>query len=121
MSTFSSDRGQGDTRLTDQERQLVARLLSDPTLFPLEFRTWLKNYIESAGITVTASQIQGGGRITTGLPPGLIIACATIENQAAYVAGWLKTLAEDSRAVVIAAAQAQRAVDLILGRRSEAQ
>ena len=79
MSTFSSDRGQGDTRLTDQERQLVARLLSDPTLFPLEFRTWLKNYIESAGITVTASQIQGGGRITTGLPPGLIIACATIE------------------------------------------
>jgi antirestriction protein ArdC len=49
------------------------------------------------------------------------IACATIDNQAAYVAGWLKALAEDSRAVVIAAAQAQRAVDLILGRRPEAQ
>ena len=49
------------------------------------------------------------------------ISCATIENQAAYVAGWLKCLEEDSRAVVIAAAQAQRAADLILGRRPEAQ
>lgn len=43
------------------------------------------------------------------------IACATVENQAAYVAGWLKTLKEDARAVVIAAAQAQRAADHILG------
>jgi antirestriction protein ArdC len=49
------------------------------------------------------------------------ISCATIENQAAYVAGWLKCLEEDARAVVIAAAQAQRAADLILGRRPEAQ
>jgi antirestriction protein ArdC len=37
------------------------------------------------------------------------------------VAGWLKCLEEDARAVVIAAAQAQRAADLILGRRPEAQ
>jgi antirestriction protein ArdC len=44
------------------------------------------------------------------------ISCATLENQAAYVAGWLKVLEEDSRAVVFAAAQAQRAVDRILGR-----
>jgi antirestriction protein ArdC len=43
------------------------------------------------------------------------ISCVTIENQAAYVAGWLKTLQADARAVVIAAAQAQRAVDHILG------
>jgi antirestriction protein ArdC len=49
------------------------------------------------------------------------ISCATIDNQAAYVAGWLKCLEEDARAVVIAAAQAQRAADLILGRRPEAQ
>lgn len=40
---------------------------------------------------------------------------ARIENQAAYVAGWLKMLRGDSRAVVIAAAQAQRAADYILG------
>jgi antirestriction protein ArdC len=43
------------------------------------------------------------------------ISCATIENQAAYIAGWLKTLQADARAVVIAAAQARRAVDHILG------
>lgn len=49
------------------------------------------------------------------------ISCTTIENQAAYVAGWLKSLEDDARAVVIAAAQAQRAVDVILGRRPEAQ
>ena len=48
------------------------------------------------------------------------ISCATIENQAAYVAGWLKTLRADARAVIIAAAQAQRAVDHILGRTPEA-
>ena len=47
------------------------------------------------------------------------IACATLENQAAYVAGWLKVLEEDSRAVIFAAAQAQRAVDRILGREPE--
>jgi antirestriction protein ArdC len=47
------------------------------------------------------------------------ISCATLENQAAYVAGWLKVLEEDSRAVIIAAAQAQRAVDRILGRQPE--
>jgi antirestriction protein ArdC len=44
------------------------------------------------------------------------ISCATLENQAAYVAGWLKVLEQDSRAVIFAAAQAQRAVDRILGR-----
>jgi len=49
------------------------------------------------------------------------ISCVTVENQAAYVAGWLKCLEDDSRAVVIAAAQAQRATDLILGRQPEAQ
>jgi antirestriction protein ArdC len=43
------------------------------------------------------------------------ISCATIENQAAYVAGWVKALQGDARAVVIAAAQAQRAADHILG------
>jgi len=37
-----------------------------------------------------------------------------LENSAAYIAGWLKTLKEDHRLVVQAAAQAQRAADLIL-------
>jgi antirestriction protein ArdC len=47
------------------------------------------------------------------------IACATLENQAAYIAGWLKELKGDARAVVVAAAQAQRAADHILGRSGE--
>jgi antirestriction protein ArdC len=37
-----------------------------------------------------------------------------IQEQAAYVAGWLARLREDSRAVITAAAQAQKASDLIL-------
>lgn len=41
---------------------------------------------------------------------------ATIENSAAYIASWLKVLKEDSKAVVIAAAQAQKAADHILNR-----
>lgn len=39
----------------------------------------------------------------------------TLENSAAYIASWLKVLREDQKAVVIAAAQAQRAADYIRG------
>jgi antirestriction protein ArdC len=39
-----------------------------------------------------------------------------LENQAAYVQGWLGKLRDDKRLVVIAAAQAQRAADYILNR-----
>ncbi len=39
----------------------------------------------------------------------------TIDQQAAYVKGWLSRLRDDSRAVVTAAAQAQKASDFILG------
>ncbi len=48
--------------------------------------------------------------------------CATVgldnslvDNSAAYVQGWLKVLKANPKAVVIAAAQAQRAADLIRG------
>jgi len=44
------------------------------------------------------------------------ISNAVIENQAAYIAGWLKRLHDDRRLVVLAAAQAQHAVDYILRR-----
>ena len=47
------------------------------------------------------------------------ISPAMIENQAAYVAGWLKKLREDRKLVVHAAAQAQKATDYILGRSAE--
>lgn len=40
---------------------------------------------------------------------------ATLENSAAYIASWLKALRNDPKAVVIAAAQAQRAADYIRG------
>ena len=41
---------------------------------------------------------------------------ATIDNSAAYLAGWIKTIREDVRAVVVAAGAAQRAADYVLGR-----
>jgi antirestriction protein ArdC len=43
------------------------------------------------------------------------IAPATLDNSAAYLAGWLSKLGDDQRLVVLAAAQAQRAADHILG------
>jgi antirestriction protein ArdC len=46
------------------------------------------------------------------------ISNAVIENQAAYIAGWLKRLHDDRRLVVQAAAQAQHAADYILNRQS---
>jgi antirestriction protein ArdC len=39
----------------------------------------------------------------------------TIDNSAAYLANWLDRLKNDSRLVLVAASQAQRAADLILG------
>jgi len=44
------------------------------------------------------------------------ISPAVIENQAAYIQGWLAKLRTDKRMAVIAAAQAQRAAEFILGR-----
>lgn len=40
----------------------------------------------------------------------------TFDNSAAYLNSWIRTIKEDVRAVVVAAGQAQRAVDHILGR-----
>jgi antirestriction protein ArdC len=44
------------------------------------------------------------------------ISPAVLENQAAYVAGWLKKLRDDRKLLIHAAAQAQRAADYILNR-----
>ena len=43
------------------------------------------------------------------------IANRTINNSAAYLANWLDALKKDSRMVLVAASQAQKAADLILG------
>ena len=47
------------------------------------------------------------------------ISPAVLENQAAYIAGWLKKLRDDRKLVVHAAAQAQKAADFILNRMPE--
>jgi len=43
------------------------------------------------------------------------------ENQAAYIAGWISRLKEDSKAVIWAAGKAARAADFILGRNRNAE
>ena len=40
---------------------------------------------------------------------------STLENSAAYLAGWLEQLKSDKTLIVQAAAQAQKAADFILG------
>ena len=40
-----------------------------------------------------------------------------VENNAAYLAGWLKILKADSKFIFKAAAEAQKAADYILNRR----
>ncbi|HER2169438.1 TPA: hypothetical protein VJS58_001714, partial [Streptococcus pyogenes] len=40
---------------------------------------------------------------------------STIENSASYIDSWLRALKEDSRLVIQASAQAQKASDYILG------
>lgn len=45
----------------------------------------------------------------------------TANNSAAYLAGWIKALKEDSKLIVIAAAQAQKAADFILGVKQETE
>lgn len=46
------------------------------------------------------------------------ISPAVISNQAAYIQGWLKALKNDSRLLICAAAQAQKAAGFILGRQA---
>jgi antirestriction protein ArdC len=44
----------------------------------------------------------------------------TLANSAAYLKSWVDVLRADSRLVVFAASQAQKAADYILGRQAEA-
>jgi microcystin-dependent protein len=67
---------QQDAPLSEEERKLLTRLFSDPTYFPLEFRTWIKNYIETSGISLPASAIIGGAGKIVNLPIGSLLAAA---------------------------------------------
>jgi microcystin-dependent protein len=61
---------------------MVARLLGDPTYFPIEFRRWLKDFLDNADFQISSSQIIGGGAggasaNPTLLPAGIIMPYAT--------------------------------------------
>jgi hypothetical protein len=49
------------------------------------------------------------------------ISPAVLQNQAAYIQGWLTKLRNDRRMMVIAASQAQKAADYVLNRQSAAE
>jgi len=40
---------------------MVAKLLGDPTYFPIEFRRWLQDFLENSDFKISQSQIMGGG------------------------------------------------------------
>lgn len=64
---------QQDAPLTEAERKLLVRLFSDPTYFPIEFRTWIKTYLESSDIRLPSSAIVGGNAPKVNLPAGVIL------------------------------------------------
>jgi microcystin-dependent protein len=68
--------GQAQT-ISEEDAKAIAKLLSDPSYFPMEFRAWIKNYIEQSDITFPASAITGIGGVSasgaTNLPAGIII------------------------------------------------
>jgi len=47
------------------------------------------------------------------------IETGTIDNSAAYVAGWLRKLSDDRSLIITAASSAQKAVDYIMGFQGE--
>ena len=67
--------------LTDQERALLQRLLSDPFSIPQQFKTWLVAYLEGSDMLLARSSVQGlsdllgsgGGQGIMGLLPAGII------------------------------------------------
>jgi microcystin-dependent protein len=64
--------------LTEQEQVAVTKLLGDPTYFPIEFRRWLKDFMDNADLQISPNQITGGGAggasgNATLLPAGMIL------------------------------------------------
>jgi len=79
-STREQDRDMGRP-LTEYEKKQIVRLLSEPMEFPMEYRTWIKNYIETVGIQLPRTSIVGLQSSTTRtaravlderLPPGSV-------------------------------------------------
>ena len=63
MSTISATGSalgpQDDRPLTEQEFQLLQRLLSDPFSIPLAFKTWLVSYLSGSDLTLPISAVLG--------------------------------------------------------------
>jgi len=61
-TSFHVTPGEGQqVALTEAEQAAVAKLLGDPTYFPIEFRRWLKDFMDNANIQISKGQIMGGG------------------------------------------------------------
>jgi microcystin-dependent protein len=84
LSASGSALGPQDNRpLTEQEFQLLQRLLADPFSFPIEFKTWLVAYLSASDLTLPISAILGlsnllgitgaGGGALGILPAGIIL------------------------------------------------
>jgi microcystin-dependent protein len=77
MSTLATPAQPGpeqqDAPLTEAERKQLNRMLSDPTYFPIEFRTWIRTYLEGSDIKLPSSAIVGGNAPKVNLPAGVIL------------------------------------------------
>lgn len=51
--------GESTDRISDRERKLLTRLLSDPTLYPQAFKSWLVPYLEISDMKLPVSSVHG--------------------------------------------------------------
>jgi len=115
-------------RITLPPRELFATATEDAatTLHELSHSSGHKKRLAREGITEVApfgSPVYSRKELVAELSAAFLcaeagISNAVIENQAAYVAGWLKALHSDAKLIVHAAAQAQKAADYIVNRPS---
>jgi tail collar domain len=73
VSSGAAAAAQGSA-LTPAEQLQIERLFSDPSFFPIEFKKWLKDYLESQDLHVQSGNVIGlrGGRATN-LPAGIVV------------------------------------------------
>ncbi len=113
-------------RITLPPRELFESAAEDAatTLHELSHSTGHERRLGREGITEVApfgSAVYSREELVAELSAAFLcaeagISNAVIQNQAAYVAGWLKKLRDDRRLIVHAAAQAQKAADYIVNR-----
>lgn len=51
--------GEDSRPLTDQERKQLTRLLSDPTLYPQTFKTWIVPFLEASDMDLPMQVVHG--------------------------------------------------------------